>query len=378
MFKSPSMQSWCCSLNRARVVGSRRAPVSAVPPSGEPDTRAGQENGRLRTHRGNVAAGGAGVLRLIRKQCRRSARHRSRDFRTVVGMRRLSAAPYPLRLLLLIGVVLLVGTGCSRKQGPAPPVQPAAARPPVETPSAVPVAPPPLNAERGSPTWGVIAGVRYLEHMTGGARPDERVPMIVALHPMGGDPVELLPLLRRYQRRARLILPYGHPSGGLYIWYDSVRDDIAASVVTRESDRIAAALAALVAARPTIGKPFVTGFSQGGVMTFALAVTHPEAMAAAFPISGLLPLSLYPSAALSSRPRPATLPLVAAFHGASDLAVPSRSARASIAELRDAGYPAELHEYAGVEHETSEQEEGDLVELIGRTAASLAPAPPAP
>jgi phospholipase/carboxylesterase len=53
--------------------------------------------------------------------------------------------------------------------------------------------------------------VRYLEHMTGGARPDERVPMIVALHPMGGDPADLLQLLRRYRRRARVILPYGHP-----------------------------------------------------------------------------------------------------------------------------------------------------------------------
>jgi len=203
---------------------------------------------------------------------------------------------------------------------------------------------------RASAVGGAVSGAgrvsaasgRYLEHMTGGARPDERVPMIVALHPMGGDPADLLELLRRYRRRARLILPYGHPSGGMYIWYDSVGDDVAASLVTREADRIAAALGALAAARPTVGKPLVTGFSQGGIMTFALAVTHPEALAAAFPISGLLPPSLYPSAALSSEPRPATLPPVAAFHGASDLAVPTRGARASIAELRRAGYTAEL------------------------------------
>jgi phospholipase/carboxylesterase len=109
-----------------------------------------------------------------------------------------------LRLLLIIGVVLLAGPGCSRR--PAPPS---------ETP---------LAGEPGSTTRGEIAGVRYLEHMTGGARPDERVPMIVALHPMGGDPAYFLQLLGRYRRRARLILPYGHPYGGTYIWYDSVRD----------------------------------------------------------------------------------------------------------------------------------------------------------
>ncbi|WP_437834821.1 alpha/beta hydrolase [Sorangium sp. So ce1153] len=293
-------------------------------------------------------------------------------------MRHPPADPLRLRLLLSVGVVLLAGPGCSREPAPAPPAGSAAARPSSETPSAGPVAPPPPVGAPGSTTRGEIAGVRYLEHMTGGARPDERVPMIVALHPMGGDPADFLQMLRRYRRRARLILPYGHPSGGMYIWYDSVSDDVAAPLVTREADRIAAALAALVAARPTVGKPLVTGFSQGGIMTFALAVTHPEALAAAFPISGLLPPSLYPSAALSSGPRPATLPPVAAFHGASDLAVPTRGARASIAELRRAGYTAELREYVGVEHDTSDEEVGEIVERIGRAADGLADAAPAP
>ncbi len=228
----------------------------------------------------------------------------------------------------------------------------------------------------GSTSQGEIAGVRYLELMTGGARTDEPVPMIVALHPMAGDPADFVQLFRRYRRRTRLILPYGHPSGGRYIWYDSVREDVSAPLVTREADRVAAALDALVAARPTVGKPLVTGFSQGGIMTFALAVTHPEVLSAAFPISGLLPPSLYPSAALSSAPRAATLPPVVAFHGASDLAVPTQGARASIAELRRVGYTAELREYAGVEHDISDEEEGELLERIGRVADSLAAASP--
>lgn len=293
-------------------------------------------------------------------------------------MRCPSADPLRWRLLLAIGMALLAGPGCNRKSVPAPPAGSVTARSPSETPSAGPVAPSPLAREPGGTTRGEIAGVRYLEHMMGGARPDERVPMIVALHPMGGDPAGLLPVLWRYRRRARLILPYGHPSGGMYIWYDSVREDVAAPLVTREADRIATALAALVVTRPTIGKPLVTGFSQGGIMTFALVVTHPEALAAAFPISGLLPPSLYPSAALSSGPRPATLPPIMAFHGASDLAVPTQGARASIAELRLAGYTAELREYVGVEHDISDEEEGEIAERIGRAADGLADAATAP
>jgi phospholipase/carboxylesterase len=256
---------------------------------------------------------------------------------------------------LLIGVILLSMTGCSRKR----------AEPPLPSPEPVP-APPRSTAQE-------IAGVRYLEHMTGGARPEERVPMIVALHPMGGDPVDFLPLLRNLRRRARIVLPYGHPSGGMYVWFDSVSDDVAAPVVTRETDRLAAALAALVTARPTVGKPIVTGFSQGGIMTFALAVTHPEALAAAFPISGSLPPSLYPSAGL----RAEQLPTIVAFHGAADLAVPTQSARTSIAELEQAGYTASLREYAGVEHDISAEEQRELLERLAQTADSLAPAAPA-
>lgn len=259
-----------------------------------------------------------------------------------------SGSQLPLRLLLSIGV-LLAGSGCSRK--PA--------------------------GEPASTTSGELAGVRYLEHMTGGARPDDRVPMIVALHPMGADPADMLQIFQRYRRPGRLILPYGHPRGGRYLWYDSVREDVAAPLVTQEADRLASALTALVAARPTVGKPLVTGFSQGGIMTFALAVTHPEALAAAFPISGRLPPSLYPSAALSSVPRPATLPPVAAFHGASDAAVPTQGARASISELRRAGYTAELREYAGVEHDISDEEQAEILERIGQAADGLVAAAPA-
>ncbi len=293
---------------------------------------------------------------------------RSRDQRNVVSMRHPLADLLRLLRLLLMGVILLAGSGCSRE--PTPPAGLS------EMPSTGPVAPLPPVGQLERTSRGEIAGVRYLEHMTGGARPDERVPMIVALHPMGGDPADFLQILRHYRRRARLILPYGHPSGGMYIWYNSARDDVDAAVVTQEADRIAAAIAALASVRPTVGKPIVTGFSQGGIMAFALAVTHPEALTAVFPIGGLLPPSLYPSAALSSRPQPATLPPVVAFHGASDLAVPTQGARTSIAELRGAGYTAELREYAGVEHDISGEEEDDIFERIGRVAEGLVAAEP--
>lgn len=292
------------------------------------------------------------------------------------AVRNPSVATLYLRARVPIAALLLVAAGCNRSPGQTPAAPPVAVHSPSGTSSVRPVGSPRSAAEPAVTTRGQIAGVRYLEQMTGGARPDERVPMIVALHPMGGNPVDFLPTFRRYRPRGRLILPYGHPNGGGYIWYDSVRYDVAATTVTREADRLAAALVALAAARPTVGKPIVTGFSQGGIMTFALAVTHPDALSAAFPISGLLPSSLYPSAALVSRPRPATLPPIVAFHGAADLAVPTRDARASIAELRNDGYAADLHEYAGIEHDISDAEQSEILGQIAQAADRLADAVP--
>lgn len=246
--------------------------------------------------------------------------------------------------LLCLGVV--VTSACSKTPEPVPPPTPVVVS-------------------------GEAAGMRYLEYVTGGARPDERVPMIIVLHPMGGDPEGMLELIRRYPKRARLVLPYGSPRGGKYVWFASVRDaDMTAELVTHETERLAALISALMIERPTLGKPIVTGFSQGGFMSFALAATHPEVISAALPIGGTLPKAVYPSAALTSVQRPTTLPPVIAFHGADDLAVPTQGARDSIEELRRAGYAAELHEYAGVAHTISPQELADVFARIDQAAAN--------
>lgn len=208
-------------------------------------------------------------------------------------------------------------------------------------------------------TRGELAGIPYLERVTGGARAEDRLPMIVVLHPMGGDPAGMVPLLSGYRGRARLVFPSGKPRGGMYFWFDSPRADGAAEEYVHEVDRLMALLKVLTNAHPTEGRPFVTGFSQGGTMTFALAATHPDAIAGAFPVSGLLPPSLYPSTTSSSK-----LPPVVAFHGAADLAVPIAAARASITALQGAGYTAELHEYPGLEHDTTDAEWNQVFERM--------------
>ncbi|MFT3711370.1 MAG: dienelactone hydrolase family protein [Archangium sp.] len=184
--------------------------------------------------------------------------------------------------------------------------------------------------------------------------------MIIVLHAMGGEPSGVLEMFRGYGGRARLIVPFGHPKGNMYAWYESEAD------AAREGDRLASWISAVVAARPTEGKPVVTGFSQGGIMSFVIATTHPDEISAAVPISGLLPAALYPSAAVRS----AKLPPVFAFHGAEDLAVPVSGARASIVELQRVGYSATLREFSGIGHDTSAAELREVFGVFERLASA--------
>jgi phospholipase/carboxylesterase len=97
--------------------------------------------------------------------------------------------------------------------------------------------------------------------------------------------------------------------------------------------------------RPTLGKPIVTGFSQGGILSFALATRYPTLFAAAFPLAGWLPPVLYPPAATKQK-----YPYIYAQHGARDTTVPTQKGRATIQGLRARGLRVDYREVPGVGH----------------------------
>jgi hypothetical protein len=53
------------------------------------------------------------------------------------------------------------------------------------------------------------AGLRFVERLTGGASPSERLPLIIGIHGYGGSPEHFGRVLTTLRVRARVILPYG-------------------------------------------------------------------------------------------------------------------------------------------------------------------------
>ncbi|MBC8073156.1 MAG: alpha/beta fold hydrolase [Deltaproteobacteria bacterium] len=218
--------------------------------------------------------------------------------------------------------------------------------------------------------------VHYVEVLLGGAKADDALPMIVAIHGLGDDPRNFAHLFDSFTERARLILPRGlQPSdgGGGWSWFPGRARDPDVEAFSQglgsAADELARSIELLARERKTLGKPIVTGFSQGGMLSFAIAVRHPEVVALALPVGGWLPGPLVPS-----EHAPKQAPPVRAFHGTDDPAVRLAPTAASVDALKQHGWDVELREYAGVGHVITPEILRDLTDRIVDAVRASKPA----
>ncbi len=271
--------------------------------------------------------------------------------------------------LAVAGAAMLVALGaCEPTAPPSPAISAAPAASSAPTPSSRSVAPAPAPGD-ATPREGEAAGVRFLELTTGGARSADRLPMVIAIHGLGDTPEAFARVLADLDAPARLVVPRGlEPFHGGYSWF-ALEGGPSSESTARGIRRAAAALSAcigeLAATRPTAGRPVVTGFSQGGALSFALAALHPRSIAAAFPDGGWLP----PSIELERAPEPLA---IVALHGAADPRIPIGPTRDAVLRLSASGYRAELREFPRVGHTIDaamRRELGGLVAAAIREAA---------
>jgi len=143
---------------------------------------------------------------------------------------------------------------------------------------------------------GTIEGVKYVERVRGGASPDETLPLIVVLHSKGGNPTGAASFSGR-PAKARVVAPAGaHRFGQGYEWVQAnsktdlpgFERDLQAATARLESF-----IRALMQCRPTEGKPIVTGASQGGHMTYAMASLYPSLIRGGVALLGYIPPNLW-------------------------------------------------------------------------------------
>jgi len=291
------------------------------------------------------------------------------------SIRRALSLPLALTLALPLALPLVAACGASASPQPQEAVAPEA--PPIEIapdPAAGPTAASPAETATPADDYSNLAGIRYVEMTTGDADPTATLPMIIAIHGLGDRPENFVSLLGGLPEPARVILPAGIlPNEGGFSWFDvraRSRDvEALAAGIDLASDKLAIFIDAIAAQRPTVGKPIVTGFSQGGMLSFAIAAGHPASISAAYPVSGWLPPPLWPEAGPED---PSASPPIVALHGDADNAVLIEPTRLAVEKLKELGYPVVLHEYPEVRHQITAQMRSKLWALVGAGTKQLA------
>lgn len=190
--------------------------------------------------------------------------------------------------------------------------------------------------------------LEYLVQVTGGAAPTDRLPMVVAIHGLGDRPEAFTGMFRGYPGKLRIIVPraptpYGkHGLGGSWFRIERPPSTAMLADMRASAAKLARLITSAQARYPTRGKPIVTGFSQGGMLSFAMAVLYPELIRGAVPIAGLLPKALWPKSG--------PVAPVRALHGTADNRVPYSAAEALTLHLVDMKVDARLTPFQGVRH----------------------------
>jgi phospholipase/carboxylesterase len=196
-----------------------------------------------------------------------------------------------------------------------------------------------------------IEGLRVLEVVVGHADFEARLPLVMQLHGRGDRARLPEGAYDNVSSPLRILIPEAPAPLGLGFTWAPVsvtahKPMLLGAALAREATRLTRVLRHIEGIREVDGRPIVTGFSQGAMLSYTLAVRHPEAVGAALPVSGWIPPHLVPR-----RPRGDVRVPILALHGTADPIVKIGPTRVAVRRLRHLGYDVHLDEFPGVEHE---------------------------
>lgn len=180
---------------------------------------------------------------------------------------------------------------------------------------------------------------------------------IVAIHGFGATPASMKGLYAGMDLNAVVVLPRGpEPRGDGYAWFMRTSEASSnaefAKAIGDAADRLAVGIEAGVPGAKHEGAPIVTGFSQGGMLTWGLTARHPKLVDTALPVSGLLPRNLLPE---FGGPTP-----IHVFHGDNDDVVSHAADRSSASKMTALGWKVHFNSYPGVGHSITPEMRVDL------------------
>ena len=199
-----------------------------------------------------------------------------------------------------------------------------------------------------------FAGIKAFEVVLGPADFEDELPLVVMIHGRGdraripdGDHHDTAPV--------RLLYPQAPtPYGSGFSWFpvsvtDPVDEKVLGEAIRDRADQLAALIEHVASTRPTEGRPIVSGFSQGGMLSYGLALRHPELIEFAVPMAAWLPRYLVDES-LRDEPEATQFPEIYVLHGDHDPVVPFGADRALSEDLAAAGLPVHFEAFPAHRH----------------------------
>jgi len=197
-----------------------------------------------------------------------------------------------------------------------------------------------LIAVASRPVGAVAQPLTVVHHAPRKPSPG-KPPLLVLLHGFGANEQDLLPVAARLDPHlavASLRGPYQIRLGS-YAWVNENTGgelDNARRMVIESIDQVAASTGA------DRGRVYLAGFSQGAMLTLAIALTEPEKIAGAAVLSGRLAAAVRDNHAAPERLR--GFPILVT-HGIDDQQIPVRSAHDIRQALKPMGVAVDYHEF---------------------------------
>lgn len=206
---------------------------------------------------------------------------------------------------------------------------------------------------------GRLSGYEYIEIATGGAQLSDRLPIVFLFHGRGARPESISKYLENLQSRARIVIPRGQlGTSSNPLWFElkaATQDqDTLAAQMREEAKKVAAFIREANRCLKGVGNPIVTGHSQGGMMSLAIAAVDPNLPREAIVVSGWLPVKLWPK----------TLPVTHLVHGMDDTTVDYSRTADFVARAQGAGLPIDLISIPGRGHGLGGDLEAQWLELV--------------
>ena len=193
----------------------------------------------------------------------------------------------------------------------------------------------------------VFEGIWYAEVELGEVDEGVPLPLVFIFHGRGDHPRIPGGPFGRAPTPMRVIIPRGPLSlGSGFAWARSSvtqnrHEELAADIIA-VTDRLIRLIEHVRATRPTAGSPVLTGFSQGAIVSWTLALRFPDRIGLAIPIAGWVLPGTRPNVLRSSPTR--------AMHGTADPIVRIEPTREWVQALLASGNEVGLLEFEGVAH----------------------------